>query len=232
MIEINLLPDVKQEFLKAEQTKHTVLVGSIIASIAVLSITILFFAYVQVAQPQYQKTVQKDIDSGMLEIKSKPNAKRIVTVQGVLEQVPALKDKQQVTSRLFSHLTQFTPRSVKYDKVNLDFTSGKLTLAGSTVSYEKANVLANNLKSAKYKFTKAGSEQSIVPFSGIVFSNLGKSESADNGNIVSFEISMQFDPQRFDPSVSKQSIKVNASSEELLLPEEKPLSENALGVME
>jgi len=54
MIQVNLLPDVKQEYLKAQQTKHTVLVGAVLVSIVVSALTILFFAYVQVVQPQYR----------------------------------------------------------------------------------------------------------------------------------------------------------------------------------
>lgn len=230
MIQVNLLPDVKQEYLKAQQTKHTVLVGAVLVSIIVSALTILFFVYVQVVQPQYQKRVQNDIDAGVQEVKKKPNAQRIVTVQGVLEQVPALKDKQVVTSRIFDYLTQFTPRVVTYNKVNLNLAASSLTIAGSTVSYEKANELANNLKSAQFAYSQGGSDQTIQPFAGVVFNSLGKSESVTDGKPVSFEITFTFNPVMFDPSTSKNTIKVNASSEELLLPESKPFNEVTPGV--
>ena len=225
MIQVNLLPDVKQEYLKAQQTKHTVLVGAVLVSIVVSALTILFFAYVQVVQPQYQKRVQGDIDAGIQEVKKKPNAQRIVTVQGVLEQIPALKDKQVVTSRIFDYLKQFTPRVVTYNKVALNLEANTLTIAGSTVSYERANELANNLKSAQFTYVQGGAEQKVQPFTGVVFNSLGKSESATDGKPVSFEITFTFNPVMFDPSASKTLIKVNASSEDLLLPESKPFNE-------
>lgn len=229
MIQVNLLPDVKQEFIKAQQLKHTVLVGAILISVAVAALTILFFAYVQVVQPRIQQSVQKDIDEGIQALKQKPNAQRIVTVQGVLEQIPALKDKQLVTSRTFEYLQQFTPRSVKYSRVNLNHETNTFILSGSTVSYESAHVLANNLKSAQFTYKQAENEQTIKPFSGVVFSNLGKSESSTGDNTVSFELTFQFDPLLFSPGISKQSIKVNASSEQMLLPEEKPFDEEVTG---
>ncbi len=230
MIRVNLLPDVKQEYLKAEQNKHTVLVAAILTSISVVALAILFFAYVQVVQPTIQKSVQKDIDKGLTEIKQKQNAQRMVTVQGVLEQVPALKDKQQVTSRTFTYLKQFTPRAVTYNKVSLNLETNTIVLSGSTVAYETANVLANNLKSAKFTYFKGDAEQTSVPFSAVTFNNLGKSESAENGMPVSFEITFQFDPTMFDQSISKPVIKVNASSEQLLVPETKPFNEPNSGV--
>lgn len=229
MIRVNLLPDVKQEYLKAEQTKHTVLVAAILTSISVVAIAILFFTYVQVIQPTIQKAIQKDIDKGLSEIKQKQNAQRMVTVQGVLEQIPAIKDKQQVTSRTFTYLNQFTPRAVTYNKVSLNLETNTVILSGSTVAYETANVLANNLKSAKFTYTRADAQQSTSPFSGVTFNNLGKSESDQNGMPVSFEITFQFDPILFDRSISKPVIKVNASSEQLLLPEAKPFNEPGLG---
>ncbi len=229
MIQVNLLPDVKQEYLRTEQLKHAVLVGAVLTSVTVVALTILFFVYVQVVQPQYQRAVQSDIDTGLQEVKKKPNAKRIVTVQGVLEQIPAVKDKQLVTSRSFEYLKQFTPRSVKYSRVNLNHETSTMTLSGNTVSYESANVLANNLKSAQFTYKQQENEQTIKPFTGVVFTNLGKSEDSTNGSVVSFEITFQFDPLLFNPSVSKQSIKVNASSEQLLLPEETPFDEQATG---
>lgn len=232
MIQVNLLPDVKQEYLKAQQTKHTVLVGAVLVSIVVSAFTVLFFAYVQIVQPQYQKRVQGDIDSGIQEIKKKPNAQRIVTVQGVLEQIPALKDKQVATSRIFDYLTQFTPRVVTYNKVTLNLETNNLTISGSTVSYEKANELANNLKSAQFSYTKADVEQKTQPFTGVVFNSLGKSESATDGRPVSFEITFTFDPVMFDPSITNNSIKVNASSEELLLPDSKPFKELTPGAQQ
>jgi len=229
MIQVNLLPDVKQEYLKAQQTKHTVLVGAVLVSIIVSALTILFFAYVQVVQPQYQKRVQGDIDSGIEELKQKPNAQRIVTVQGVLEQIPALKDQQVVTSRIFDYLTQFTPRVVTYSKVSLNLEANTLTVAGSTVSYEKANELANNLKSAQFTYVQGDAEQTVQPFTGVVFNSLGKAESVTDGKPVSFEITFTFNPVMFNPASSKNNIKVNASSEELLLPESTPFNEATTG---
>jgi len=226
MIQVNLLPDVKQEYLKAQQTKHTVLVGAVLISIVVVSLTSLFFVYVQVIQPQYQKTVQKDIDSKLKEMQKVPNAQRIVTVQGVLEQIPGVKDKQLVSSRIFKYLTEFTPRTVVYSKVNVNLASNTMVLSGSTVSYESANVLANNLKSAKFEYSQGDSKQKIDPFTGVTFNSLGKSETSSDGRPVSFEITFQYDPVLFLQNVSKQAITVNASSEELLLPQAKPFNEN------
>lgn len=222
MIQINLLPDVKQEYLRTQQTKHTVIVGSALISAVVLGVTVLLFVYVQIVQPQYQRVVQNDIDKGIQELKEKPDAQRLVTVQGVLEQMPALKDQQQVISRIFNYLKEFTPRSVAYNQVNLALDTSTITLSGGTVSYEQANVLANNLKSAKMTYRQGDSDQTASPYQNIVFNSLSKAENANDGRPVTFELTFQFNPLLFNPTISNQKVTVNASSEELLLPSSQP----------
>lgn len=227
MIQINLLPDVKQEYLKAQQMKHAFTVVSILASLAAVAVLGLLFAYVQIVQPRHRANLQKDIDSGISEIKDKKDAVEIVTVQGVLDQIPALQDKKLITSNIFQYLSSFTPRDVAYSEIKLDFNTNTAVFTGQTTTLERANVLANNLKSAKFNYKEGDSNQSLKPFSSIVFSSLGKTEQADSTKDVGFQITLQFDPLLFNQKITNQKITVNASSEELALPTEKPFEENS-----
>lgn len=225
MIQINLLPDVKREYLRAQQTKHIVTIGAILITLVAVGLALLMLGYVQIVQPRHLKNVQADIDAGITELKNTENAVKIVTTQGVLEQVPGLQDKKFITSQLFDYLTSFTPRDVGYSQARLDLNENTLTLTGQTSTLERANVLANNLKSAKFTYTSNETEQTITPFSNIVFTNLGKAEQSTGNRSVGFEISFKIDPVMFAQNISKATITTNASSEELLLPSTKPFSE-------
>lgn len=225
MIQVNLLPDVKRDYLRAQQTKHTVMVLAVLATLAAIGLALLLLVYVQVVQPRHLKNVQADIDSGISELKNTENAVKIVTTQGVLEQVPGLQDKKFITSQLFTYLTGFTPRDVSYAEVKLDLAANTLTLSGQTTTLERANVLANNLKSAKFTFKRDGVEQTVTPFSNIVFTNLGKTEQSETGKSVGFVIGFSIDSVMFAENTDEGKITTNASSEELLLPSAKPFSE-------
>ena len=227
MIQINLLPDVKREYLRSQQMKHMFVVGSVLITFLALSALILLFAYVQVVQPRHRANLQKDVDSGVTELKNKTDAIKIVTVQGVLEQIPALQDKKLITSNLFGYLGEFTPRDVSYSEVKLDLAANTMTLSGQTTSLERANVLANNLKSAKFAYKQKDSAATIQPFTSVVFASLGKAEKADSGKNVSFEITLSLNPIMFAQDVTDQQITVNASSEELLLPTAQPFSDSS-----
>jgi hypothetical protein len=225
MIQVNLLPDVKREYLRAQQTKHMFTVISILTTIIAISLLVLLFAYVQVVQPRHRANLQKDIDSGITDLKKKNDAVKIVTVQGVLEQIPALQNKKLLTSNLFTYLTEFTPKDVSYSEIRLDLATNILSLSGQTTTLERANVLANNLKSASFSYKQNDTAQTLKPFSNIVFSNLGKSDEAQGNKTVSFQITFQIDSTMFNQAISAQKIKVNASSEELLLPSAQPFNE-------
>lgn len=224
MIQINLLPDVKREYLKAQQTKHVVTVASILLTLIAVGLALALLAYVQIVQPRHLKNIQSDIDSGISELKNTENAVKIVTTQGVLEQIPSLQDKKLITSHIFKYLTEFTPRDVSYSEVQLDLNTNILTLSGQTTTLERANVLANNLKSAKFTYTRNDSEETITPFSNIVFTSLGKNEQSEDGNNVGFKIGFTFEPVMFAQDITNGKITTNASSEELLLPSAQPFS--------
>ncbi len=227
MIEINLLPSVKLEYLKSQQTKHAVVIGSILISLVSVGLLTLLFIYVQVVQPKYQSNVQAKIDSALQDSKNKKDAVKVVTVQGALEQIPALQDKKLITSNMFIYLKEFTPRDVSYSNVKIDLTESSLVLQGGATNFEQANVLANNLKSAKFTYSKSDDKQNITPFTDVVFDGLTKSVQAQDGKNVSFQITLKVDLTIFDQSVKDGKISVNASSEELLIPSDKPFLQGA-----
>lgn len=222
MIEVNLLPSVKKDFLKAQQMKHTVIVASALISVASLISLILLFSYVQVVQPQHQKNVQADIDRALKEVKDKQDAVRVVTVQGALESLPSLQDQKQISSNLFTYVSNFTPRTVSYSNMKLNLETQTLVLQGAAGSFEQANVLANNLKGAQFTYKKDDQTQRATPFSNVVFDGLSRSEQSEDGKSVSFQITLTIDPIIFDQSIKEGTISVNASSEQLILQTDKP----------
>ncbi len=50
MIQLNLLPDVKKEYLKSQKTKALVISASIIVTISAVAISVLLFLYVLLVQ--------------------------------------------------------------------------------------------------------------------------------------------------------------------------------------
>ncbi len=224
MIQVNLLPDVKQEYLRAQQIKHLVVVASALLSLISIVVLALLFLYVQVVQPRHRANLQRDIDTGISEIKSKEDGVKIVTVQGVLEQIPGLQDNKLLSSRLFTYLTSVTPKAVSYSEVRLDLTSNSISLTGQASAFEQTNELTNNLKSARFSYKQNDSTQSMQPFSRIVFTSLGKSDQTETTKSIGFQLTFTIDPVMFKEGISDAQLTVDASSDKLLLPNAQPFS--------
>lgn len=225
MVQINLLPDVKSEYLHARQQKHTFVVAAILVSVISMVILALVYMYVQIVQPRHMVNLQNDIDSNVSKAKQIPNAVEMVTVQGALTSLPGLEDNKQLTSRLFGLITSFTPVNVAYNEITLDTTANTLSLRGSTTDYEQANVLANNLKSAELTYVQNDAKSTLKPFTQVVFTNLGKAEQSQDVNSVSFQVDMQYDSTLFNQVISKPQLSVKADSKDLLIPSDKPFGE-------
>jgi hypothetical protein len=73
-------------------------------------------------------------------------------------------------------------------------------------------------------YRQGDSEQKINPYTNIVFNSLNKADGVSDGRPVTFDITFQFNPILFDPTISDQKVTVNASSEELLLPSAQPFN--------
>lgn len=218
MVKINLLPDLKLEYLHSQQTKRAVIVGSALVSISGIALLILFFVYVQVIQPQHRANIQTDIDSAVSQMSQVPDGVKMVTTQGALEQLPALQDKKNITSRLFGYIKSFTPRTVSYTEVRLDLETNTLSFTGVTKDLKQANILANNIKSAELSYKQNDSQQKMKPFSKVVFTNLGRADSTNEKDLVSFQVDFQVDPIMFNQSLEDIKITVDAASKELLIP--------------
>lgn len=228
MIQINLLPDVKREYLKAQQTKHAVVMVAILLSIVTVTLAALLFVYVRVLQPSHRTNIQKDIDSGIAKLKASEDAVEIVTVQGALEQIGALQDKKVVTSRVFNYVTSFTPRGVSYGAIKLDTATGIMTIAGVTSTHEKANELANNIKNASFTHEVNKQQQKLTPFSAVVFNSLSSNENSDSGKQVVFELTFKVEMQIFNQATQNGKIVINKSDGKLVLPNTQPFNETEI----
>jgi len=213
MIQVNLLPSVKQEYLKSQQTKQLFIAGSLIASLSALVILGLLFGYVQVVQPQHRANLQKDIDSGIKTLKANKDGVKVVTVENALKQLPGLEDKKPLTSRFFGYLTGVTPKGISYSEVNVDYSTSTVNLNGTASTYEQANALANNLKNAKLSYTMNDQTTTVTPFSNVVFQGLSKGEQVDTGKPVALQVTFSFGAILFNQAATNLKLQVDSAAQ-------------------
>lgn len=189
MIQFNLLPDVKLNYIKAKKTKRMAILISVGCGGTALAIVLLLFLAVNVFQKQHLRDLNSDIAKYSQQLRGTKDLDKILTIQNQLKSLPALHDGKVVSSRLFVFLSQLTPSKATISKSNIDFTTNKLTINGSADDISTINKFADTLKFTTYT---AGDKKGNA-FSNVVLTNFNR----DN-NGTSYQLDMSFDPAIFD----------------------------------
>ncbi|MDB5163970.1 MAG: hypothetical protein JWS12_588 [Candidatus Saccharibacteria bacterium] len=195
MIQFNLLPDVKIDYIKARRAKRMVLVISVLVSGALLTIMVLLFLVVNVFQKQHLRDLDKDIASQSKTLQATPDLNKILTVQNQLESLPALFSQKPVASRLFDYITKTTPKDVTISSYAIDFDAQTIAIEGNSVSLEGVNKYVDTLKFTNFTTDQSAQAISTKAFSNVVLSTFGKDDKG-----ASYHLDLKFDPAIFDVS--------------------------------
>jgi len=191
MIQFNLLPDVKLQYIKAQRQKRFINVVAFGAAAGALTILVLFFSYVQVAQKKHISDLNGDIKKYTATLKSTPDLDKILTIQNQLKSIPGLLEQRPAVSRLYAYIGQVTPSNVSISRYNIDFEAKTINVAGQADSLETINRYVDTYKFTTY--TISGSADQHDAFTNVVLSSF----SRDTKN-ATYEINLTFDPVIFD----------------------------------
>lgn len=200
MIQFNLLPDVKIEYLKAQRQKHIVVLVSALVIIVSIAVLIILATTVFGLQRKNISDLTSDIESATSELESTPDLDKILTVQNQLNVLSQLHEEKPVASRIFGYINEATPNNVSIARLNVNFESETMRISGAADSLETVNQFADTLKFSEY--TTNGDETATRAFSAVVLTNFGR----DSSN-ASYTIELSFDPTIFS-QLEQVSLKV------------------------
>jgi Tfp pilus assembly protein PilN len=190
MIQFNLLPDVKLEYVKTQRTKRFLTLLSFAVSAASIAVLLISVVTVDVVQKKSLDDENNDITRYTAQLKSAPNLNQILTVQNQLSTLTSLHEQKPVTSRLFTFISQVTPAQASLNQLNIDFTANTLTIGGTAPSLDVVSTYTDTLKATTYKVSGAGSTHA---FSDVVLSSFGRDQEG-----ATFTITCSFDPTIFN----------------------------------
>lgn len=191
MIQINLLPDVKLEFLRSQRNKRNVFSSAIIASLVLVGITLLLALHVYVNQTLHTKRLQSDINKLVTEFEAIEDLDTILTIRQQLIALPPLHGAKPAVTRLQGFLGKLVPNNIDLSEVSLNFSDQSLRLSGNGTSSKVVNKFADILKNAYVSYGD-GSTLALA-FSGVEF-DIGITAE----NSVNFDSQMKFNPELFN----------------------------------
>jgi Tfp pilus assembly protein PilN len=192
MIQFNLLPDIKLEYIKARRTKRAVLLVSIFVIVGCLAIVTLLFVGINVIQKKHLSDLSADIENGISTIQSYDDIDKMLTVQNQLTVLPDLHSQKPVVSRLFTYIQNVVPSSVSVDKLDIDFDANTVSFTGEAPDLKTINLFVDTLKFTSYR-AEGSDSQDNAAFSGVVLTSFGV-----EGDAASYVINASFDPLIFD----------------------------------
>lgn len=215
MIKLNLLPDVKIEYLKTKRTQAQVISIATIVSIAMIALVVVLALWVYGGQ-----TLQKDYLTGQIqknaaELKSVPDVDKYLTIQNQLAHITALHDNKSDFSRLMTYLPSLNPvqpNNVTITTVELSSTEDGvriLSLQGEGKDYTALSTFRDTLVNAVLKYSDE--EDKVVEerlFEAVTVVSSGLEKSSKGGSVVVFKIDTTYNPNAFLSSVKDPSVSV------------------------
>lgn len=189
MIQFNLLPDVKLEYVKAQRTKRMVVSSALIATAASFALFLLLFLTVHVVQEKSLADLDKDIKKYSIELKQTPDLNKILTIQNQLGELNKLHDEKLIGSRAFTIMQQLTPADVTISEFTADYEQGVITITGQAPALTKVNTFTDTLKFATFSTKEIQQEKA---FSQVVLTQFSRSEKD-----VTYSITTGFNPALF-----------------------------------
>lgn len=199
MIQINLLPDVKLDFVKARRMKRTVITVCVLVSALSLTVFTLFFISVSVVQKQHLNNLDEDITEQTKELEAIPDIAKILTVQNQLNSLPALHKEKPVASRIFTYIQQLAPQEASISSLTVDFDQQTMTISGNAVNLASVNKFVDTLKFTSYAYeTGETAPAKTAAFSEVTLSQFGVSNTgASSKKAASYTITFKYAPEIF-----------------------------------
>jgi Tfp pilus assembly protein PilN len=204
MIEFNLLPDVKQQFIKARRTKRLIISVSFIAAAVALFIFIFLLVFVDVFQKARISNLHNQIASSKSQIQGKSNLNEILTIQNQLKTLPSIYGSLPASNRLSNYLTELIPANATISSLSLNYSTNNILISGAADSSATVAQLVDTLKFATYTLNGQGSTPA---FSAVAVTSIALNTSATSGSSkTTYALSFNFDPKLFNPSDNTQLV--------------------------
>jgi len=215
MIEINLIPDVKQELLDAQRSRATVISMSIIVGIVSIAAVVLLAGYVYGVQAVRSSLADGDITKKSEELSKVEDLSKTITIQNQLTKISDIHNSIKINSRIFDVLRAIippTPNDVQISTLAIDSDNSNITIEGQAKnSYAAVEVFKKTLEGAKINFKDSeGADQSIDLASNIVVGDTSYGEDSSGIKVLRFSVKFDYTSELF--ATTSKDLKVTISN--------------------
>ncbi len=217
MIEINLIPNVKLELIKAQKTRSKVIAISIFVGVASLSVVAVLLAYIYMVQSIRGVFADNEIKSGSAKLAKVEDLSKVLTIQNQLTKISELNDSKKIDSRIFDILQVIIPREsagsstplIQISTISIDPESSVITIDGQTgQGYSAVEIFKKTIDGARVKYDDSDSKNPLSFASDISTANTSYGEDSSGKKVLRFTMSFKYAEEIFAYSSKNASIYV------------------------
>lgn len=223
MIEINLVPDVKQELIKAQRVRSTVVAIAIIIGLASIGVLVALALWVSAVQTVRSGILDQDIKKGSDDLSKVEDLSKILTIQNQLTKISSLNASKNIESRLFDVLLKIippAPNDIQISSLKVDSEGGTIKIEGQAPnSYAGLEVFKKTILATKLSYTnddKADKDGKVMVQSVGLSKDLSTGETSygedsSGKKVLRFSISFKYAPELFSPASKNVNLAVIAT---------------------
>lgn len=216
MIEINLVPDVKQELLRAQKVRNAVISLSVVVSILVVGIVVLLAVWIFLVQGVRGFTLDKTIEDRSKKFASVEDIENTLTIQNQLAKLQTMHDDKNIQSRVFDLLQVVNPpapNDVRVTSLNVDAEEKSVTIqAQANGGFAALEVFKKTLAATSVKYVEDGEEQTVPLTESISDSERSFGEDANGAKVLRFTLSFTYPEELFSNKVTSVTMQAPTKS--------------------
>lgn len=218
MIEINLIPDVKQELIKAERVRAGVISTTILIGIISIAVVVVL-AVVIGGQVIAGKLADDAIKKQNTELQGKPDLDNTLTIQNQLTKLTQMHADKKIDSRLFGMMLAINPsapNNVAFSNVKLDPATSTINIEGqASGGYAAVEVLKKTILSTKIHYldkagqdaTESNTPREVALATSVDVRETSYGEDSSGQKVLRFVISFSYPAELFKSGLRNVEIK-------------------------
>lgn len=210
MIEINLVPDVKQELLKAQRVRTSVISLSILVSLIAAGVVVALALWVFAVQTARGVLTDNTIKTESEKLAAVEDISHTLTIQNQLSKLTALHDAKSIDSRVFDILSTINPpepNNIAITNLQLDATEKTISIEGQAKNgYPALEVFKKTIDATKFEYTQDGQKQSEALASEMSDSDRSYGEDASGARVLRFALTFTYPDLLFSRTAENSRI--------------------------
>lgn len=210
MIEINLVPDVKQELLRAQRVRNAVISLSVVVSIVAIAVVVLLVIWIFLVQGVRGYALDTTIDDRSEKLANIEDIENTLTIQNQLAKLQAMHEDKKIDSRVFDLLQTINPpapNDVRVTNLKVDADEQTVTIeAQATNGFAALEVFKKTLAATMVKYNDDGETKTVSLASAINDTDRSYGEDTNGAKVLRFKLSFEYPEELFSNKVDSVTI--------------------------